>query len=110
VTTRLVPLRLLSPADIDAWRDLAGRSLDANPFFEPELVLPAAKHLGGGEVGLLTAGNGDGWSACLPVRSGRLGGVVKSLVSWRHPPGRRPGLDRRKEACVKAIGKLRRAA
>jgi hypothetical protein len=48
-------------------------------------VLPAAKHLGGGEVGLLTAGNGDGWSACLPVRSGRLGGVVKSLVSWRHP-------------------------
>jgi CelD/BcsL family acetyltransferase involved in cellulose biosynthesis len=84
VTTRLVPLRLLSPADVDAWRDLAARSIEANPFFEPELVLPAAKSLGGGEVGLLVSGNGRGWSACLPVRSDRLGGVVKSLASWRH--------------------------
>jgi CelD/BcsL family acetyltransferase involved in cellulose biosynthesis len=85
VTTRLVPLRLLSPADVDAWRELARRSVEANPFFEPELVLPAARHLGGREVGLLIAGNGNGWSACLPVRTGRLGGVVKSLGSWRHP-------------------------
>jgi CelD/BcsL family acetyltransferase involved in cellulose biosynthesis len=85
VTTRFVPLGLLTPTDIDAWRDLAGRSAEANPFFEPELVLPAAKHLGGGGVGLLIAGDSGGWIACLPVRSGRLGGVVKSLGSWRHP-------------------------
>jgi hypothetical protein len=27
------------------WRDLAGRALEANPFFEPDFALPAAQHL-----------------------------------------------------------------
>lgn len=27
------------------WRDLAGRAVEANPFFEPDFALPAAQHL-----------------------------------------------------------------
>lgn len=38
------PLAACSAIETE-WRDLAGRALEANPFFEPDFALPAAQHL-----------------------------------------------------------------
>jgi CelD/BcsL family acetyltransferase involved in cellulose biosynthesis len=37
----------LSRGHVARWRELADRSLDPNPFLEPEFVVPLLKHLGG---------------------------------------------------------------
>ena len=42
----VLPIDELNPRDIAAWRELAARSAEPNPFFEPECVLPAARYLG----------------------------------------------------------------
>ena len=44
--TRFLTLEQLDQSDERAWRGLAARSAETNPFFEPEFVLPAARHLG----------------------------------------------------------------
>jgi cupin superfamily protein len=65
--------------------------------------------------------NGDSVSVSLSItfqtpanervmRVHSLNAKLRRLGLSPQPPGRRPGTDRRKEACVKAIGKLRRAA
>lgn len=83
----------LSEADLEHWRELAARAAEPNPFFEPEFVLPAARHIGGAGIGLVVAGDDGGWSAALPVqrrvrpvgadaRLGRLPGPC--VVSWCH--------------------------
>jgi CelD/BcsL family acetyltransferase involved in cellulose biosynthesis len=69
-----VPSSFISLTDLDAngeqaWRRLAERSVDANPFYEPDFVLPAARHLGGRSVGLLVLEEGGEWLACLPATS-----------------------------------------
>jgi hypothetical protein len=85
VRARLIPVAGLEPRDLDAWRGLAERAVEPNPFFEPELVLPAARHLGGGP-GLLVAEREGRWSACLvvhrPARWRRL--PLPTLATWRH--------------------------
>jgi peptidoglycan/xylan/chitin deacetylase (PgdA/CDA1 family)/CelD/BcsL family acetyltransferase involved in cellulose biosynthesis len=82
-----IPLAELQPRELAAWRDLAARVVEPNPFFEPECVLPAARHLGASEVGLLVVQDGAGeWLGCMPVspwlRSGRA--RVPVLSGWRH--------------------------
>jgi len=83
--TRLLPVHAIEPADERRWRLLAEESLDPNPFFEPEFILPAARHLGGAGGQLLLMEEGDRWLACLPVtpRSTRL--KVPVLSGWRSP-------------------------
>jgi len=68
-----------------AWRELAGRALEPNPFFEPEFVLAAHRHLGGGNVGMLAAGHDARWTACMPVATGRWRGPLRAVRTWRHP-------------------------
>jgi CelD/BcsL family acetyltransferase involved in cellulose biosynthesis len=66
---RLVPLRDLAPGDLDAWRDLALRAVEPNPFFEPQVVLPAARGLGVEDLSLVVVTDAAGtWRACAPVR------------------------------------------
>jgi CelD/BcsL family acetyltransferase involved in cellulose biosynthesis len=73
VRTAFVPADRITPRLEAAWRDLAGRAAEPNPFQEPDLVLPAMQHLRGGRrVGLLTASSGD-----------RLDGVW--AVAWPFP-------------------------
>ncbi|WP_026909641.1 GNAT family N-acetyltransferase [Patulibacter minatonensis] len=56
-------------ADRAAWAALAGRALEPNPFFEPGLAMPAARHLpGGGRAELLVVRTDERWLACVPVR------------------------------------------
>ena len=74
----------LSPRDVDAWRDLARRSLEPNPFFEPDFALPAARRLGSRGVALLVRRVRGDWLGCLPVQPlGRA--PLRLLASWRHP-------------------------
>jgi CelD/BcsL family acetyltransferase involved in cellulose biosynthesis len=93
LTTELRSLDTLTPADVAAWRALAATAAEPNPYFEPEAVLPAARHLGGTGLGLLVARDGDRWTGCLPVqrrvrpvqaaaRLGRLPGPC--VVAWLH--------------------------
>ena len=52
MASRFIDLDDLDPADEQAWRRLADRSIDSNPFFEPDFVIPAARHLGARSSGL----------------------------------------------------------
>jgi CelD/BcsL family acetyltransferase involved in cellulose biosynthesis len=83
----LIPLGELTDADLSAWRSLAAEAVSRNPFAEPELVLPAARVLAGGDqVQVLVVRDGPDWLAALPVRHYRRYRRVpgRSLASWRH--------------------------
>jgi CelD/BcsL family acetyltransferase involved in cellulose biosynthesis len=74
----------LSPADLEAWRDLAARAAEPNPFFE-ELFVPAAvRALGATDVKLLVAARGGRWLGCLPLEFRRVLGRPVLAASWRH--------------------------
>ena len=82
---RLIGLDALTQRDLGAWRELAGRALEPNPFFEPEYVLALARGLGQqGAVSLAVAeGRGD-WQACMPIGTGRWHRIPLPAVStWR---------------------------
>src|SRR4051812_384509 len=85
-------LTVLDPHALDAgdaarWRALARAAVEPNPFFEPEVLLPALQHLAPEGVRLAVVREGDEWTACVPVRRqarlGRLPGPC--LVAWQHP-------------------------
>jgi CelD/BcsL family acetyltransferase involved in cellulose biosynthesis len=83
----LLPIDDLKPRDLAAWRDLAARAAEPNPFFEPECVLPAARHLGGSQVALVVVTDSDrDWLACMPVipRVRRWHMRLPVLSAWRH--------------------------
>lgn len=80
----LISLTSLAPVDEAAWRELARRAIEPNPFFEPEAVLAARGHLGAAATGLLVIREGGRWTACLPVRPIRVAGRGVVLRSWPH--------------------------
>jgi CelD/BcsL family acetyltransferase involved in cellulose biosynthesis len=85
--TRLIPILRLSSSDQQAWRDLALRSAEPNPFCEADFVIPACRLLRGGKsVQLLVAEEGGRFHASLPVRPVKLIGIFPTPVisSWRH--------------------------
>lgn len=84
----VLPLTDVEPRHVSAWSELAGRAIEPNPFFEPECVLPAARHLAGDRVGLLVVeGSAGEWLACAPVTSRLHVGhaSLPVLSTWRHP-------------------------
>jgi CelD/BcsL family acetyltransferase involved in cellulose biosynthesis len=86
VRVELLPLGALSAADGARWRELAAGAVERNPFFEPEFVGPAVRHLGARRHSLLVVRDEHGWAACMPVhrvaRFRKLPGPA--LVSWVH--------------------------
>jgi CelD/BcsL family acetyltransferase involved in cellulose biosynthesis len=75
------------PSDEAAWRDLATRAVEPNPFFELDFVAPASRHLKGGKhVALAVAEDGRRFYACLPVHRGIVPTRLPSPVisSWLH--------------------------
>lgn len=82
----LTPLCELDPAAIGAWRDLAARAAEPNPFFEADPVLLAARHLGRDDVGLLAVHEDGELIAALPVvnvlRWRQI--PLPVIASWRH--------------------------
>lgn len=86
----LVPIAGLSARDLDAWRALASRSSEPNPFWEPGMLLAAVGALGHPH-GLLVARDGERWTACAPVVFERLtlpgrtrALPLAALRGWRH--------------------------
>jgi CelD/BcsL family acetyltransferase involved in cellulose biosynthesis len=80
--------RTAGAAQLDAWRTLAAAAVEPNPFFDPAVVVPAARHLPGGErVRVAVARDGDRWLACLPVTAERGWRRVPlpCAVGWQHP-------------------------
>jgi CelD/BcsL family acetyltransferase involved in cellulose biosynthesis len=87
---RSISILDLSATDERAWRDLAARSVEPNPFYEVDFLVPACRHLRGGKgVALLVAEESGRFHACLPVRPRRRIGAdyLPLITSWRHPYG-----------------------
>jgi Acetyltransferase (GNAT) domain len=83
----LIPVGDLSARDVSAWRDLASRAAEPNPFFEAEAVIPAARHLAESAVAVLVVESSDHeWLACMPVthRVGIARRRFPMLAGWRH--------------------------
>jgi len=84
---RLIPLR---EAAADArlrqcWAQLECHALEPNPFFAPQMVLPAARHLAGGRrAALLVAEQGGELRFLLPVTAGGQRLPAPGLRAWMH--------------------------
>jgi CelD/BcsL family acetyltransferase involved in cellulose biosynthesis len=88
--TRAISIRQLSPADEEAWRDLAACSIEPNPFYEADFLVPACRHLRNAKhVVLLVAEEAGRFHACLPMRPINLRSILSSpmITSWRHRYG-----------------------
>jgi hypothetical protein len=86
---RLIPLREACTDDRlrQRWAQLEHDALEPNPFFAPQMVLPAARHLGGGlATYLLIAEQGDELRFLMPVAGGssRPPAPVPRIRSWMH--------------------------
>lgn len=78
----------LTPLQLGAWRDLAARAAEPNPFFDPAVVLAAVRHLPDGpDVRVLVARRGERWIAALPVLTARRWRryPMACTVAWSHP-------------------------
>lgn len=67
---RILEVRDLSTRDEAAWRDLADRAAEPNPFYEPDCLVPAARHqVFGGDIRLAVAEAGGRFYGCVPFRA-----------------------------------------
>jgi CelD/BcsL family acetyltransferase involved in cellulose biosynthesis len=70
VKGRVVSVRSISAEDEAAWRALAARAIEPNPLYEPDCLVPAARHQTfGAEIGLAIAEEDGRWYACVPTRN-----------------------------------------
>jgi CelD/BcsL family acetyltransferase involved in cellulose biosynthesis len=86
VRVDLIALGDLGDSEVGAWRELAGRALEPNPFGEPEFVLACAAALRPEHAYLLRVADGRDWVASVPVRRMRRWRRIPApgLVAWRH--------------------------
>lgn len=89
LSVRLVPVRAAGGDArlLDRWAELEREALEPNPFFAPQMVLPAARHLEDGDATqLLVAESGGELQFLVPVSgAGPLRGTPFSgLQSWVH--------------------------
>ena len=67
---RVISVRSITAADETAWRALADRAIEPNPLFEPDCLIPAARHQTfGAEIDLAIAEEDGRWYACVPTRN-----------------------------------------
>jgi hypothetical protein len=66
---RVIAVSELTERDELAWRDLATRAVEPNPLYEPDCLIPAARHQRfGKEIGLLIAEEDGRFHGCFPIR------------------------------------------
>lgn len=75
---QLIPVRDARPELLQAWGALAGRAIEANPWFEPHIVLPLAMLRS--DLRLLVAGEPGRLRACIV-----LGSTTRSWHRMRFP-------------------------
>jgi CelD/BcsL family acetyltransferase involved in cellulose biosynthesis len=69
------------------WRELAGRAVEPNHFFLPDVVLPAMRRFAQGVRVLAIHGAGGRLIAVAPVTLTRLGRIAPALRLWSHSFG-----------------------
>jgi hypothetical protein len=78
--------RDLAAEAVAAWRDLAARALEPNPFMEPDYVLAAAQHLPEGRhVVVILAWQGGALRGVLPTVAPRLPWPRREARVWEVP-------------------------
>lgn len=83
----LLAIGELTEHQIGAWRALARRAVEPNPFFEPEFVIPAAGHLDRGrDAALLAVWDGGELVFATPVAPTRRWRKVpvRVMTNWCH--------------------------
>jgi CelD/BcsL family acetyltransferase involved in cellulose biosynthesis len=82
--TRVRTIRLggVDAVDLERWRALAADAYEANPFYEPDFLLPAAEHLGLADMRLLVAESEERWTGCVPVAALRWRPQLPALMAW----------------------------
>jgi len=83
---RIISLARIKPADERAWRRLAARAIEPNPFYEPDFLLPACRRLRHGrQAGLVVVEEAGSFHAVLPVPwAAWPTGPLPVVTSWRH--------------------------
>jgi CelD/BcsL family acetyltransferase involved in cellulose biosynthesis len=67
---RFVEVSDLTDDEYERWRNLADASLEPNVSFEPDLLIPADRHvLGDHELTLVIVGDGERFNGLLPLRT-----------------------------------------
>lgn len=76
-------------AIVEPWRDLAGRALERNVFYEPDFMLPAARYLAGGRATFVlvwqNASERRRLAGFFPLAMPRLTWRGTLIRGWRHP-------------------------
>jgi CelD/BcsL family acetyltransferase involved in cellulose biosynthesis len=107
LSVRRVPAGGASDADLAAWSDLAARAIEPNPFFEPDLLAPAAALYGGVDLGLIESEDGRLLGALPLRRVHRWRRIPATCLSvWRHPDSYLGTPLLAPEAPVEALGAL----
>jgi CelD/BcsL family acetyltransferase involved in cellulose biosynthesis len=83
---RVISVTEITPADERAWRRLAARAIEPNPFYEPDFLMPACRRLRHGrQAGLVVVEEAGHFHAVLPVPWAAWPAVPLPVVtSWRH--------------------------
>jgi len=81
MVTRLIGLPDLSAREIGAWRRLATRAAEPNPFYEPYVVLATISRAGASGAHLLVVERDGEWLACVPMRR-RGAPPMRALQTW----------------------------
>jgi CelD/BcsL family acetyltransferase involved in cellulose biosynthesis len=70
MSRRIIQVSEVSAEDERAWRELANRVAEPNPFYEPDCLIPAAKHQTfGSDIKLAVAELDGRFFGCVPFRS-----------------------------------------
>ena len=88
VHAELIEVGRATPRTLAAWRDLAARAAEPNPWAEPELLLPLGRHLIPGLM-LVVAERAGEMVACLPLKPNTGRGLGSMPIGWGvpHPVG-----------------------
>jgi CelD/BcsL family acetyltransferase involved in cellulose biosynthesis len=69
MSSRILRVREIGADDESAWRDLAERAAEPNPFYEPDCLIPAANHQAfGNDIRLAVAELDGRFYGCVPFR------------------------------------------
>lgn len=70
--------------DLASWQDLAGRSLDPNPFFGPDFLIPFLEETGraGVRLAVIRDRQTGRWQMAAPVGRRKLGLVLETATLW----------------------------
>jgi hypothetical protein len=85
VEGRIIPVEEITDAELTAWRDLAARALEPNPFLEPECIMAAVRHGQAARgLALLVACEGGEMHGLVTVRTlERLGRLPRRALTTR---------------------------